>query len=174
MLPRHQGIFPSYFELGCFTNFLVLRTSQVPAATPFAEGVYAITSSGADSHLAYHVTVPSEIGEVQKELGLNEKGSYNISLKNPEAPSPAYATIGNPAKYSKDIQDQFRGRRWMPVIPEALEYEGSQFLLIGEGVDKALEIDGKKEEEKPADEMERLEEEVGLCVVLAYESKNTD
>ena len=37
---------------------------------------YAITSTGRESHLAYHLTVPSSIGEIQKELGLNEKGRY--------------------------------------------------------------------------------------------------
>ena len=42
-------------------------TSHTPAAAPFAEGVYVITSTGSDSHLAYQVTYP-EIGEIQKEV----------------------------------------------------------------------------------------------------------
>lgn len=140
-------------------------TRHTPAATPFAEGIYAITDTGASSHLAYHITVPSEIGEVQKEMGLFEKGSYNISLKNPEASGPSYATIQNPAKYTKEIQEQFRGRRWMPVTPETLDFVGAQFLLIGEGMgdtEKAAEMsskDEKHDKEKPEDELEKLEEE---------------
>lgn len=54
-------------------------TSNTPAATPFAEGVYAITSTGRESHLAYFITVPEKIGEVQKELGVDEKGSFSTS-----------------------------------------------------------------------------------------------
>jgi len=113
--------------------------------------------------------MPSEIGEIQEEFGLFEKGSYNISLKNPEAPGPSYATIQNPANYPKDIQEQFRGRRWMPVTPATLDYEGAQFLLIGEGlgdVKKAVEPVAKDEKhgkEKPEEELEKLEEEV--CVI---------
>lgn len=143
-------------------------TRNTPAATPFAEGVYAITDTGASSHLVYHITIPEEIGEVQQELGLFEKGSYNISLKNPEAPGPSYATIQNPANYPKEIQDQFRGRRWMPVTPETLDYEGAQFLLIGEGlgdINKAVEPsskDEKHDKEKPEAELEKLEEEVSV------------
>lgn len=56
-------------------------TSVTPAATPFAEGIYAITSTGRESHLAYHITVPEQIGEVQKELGVHEKGSFGEKLR---------------------------------------------------------------------------------------------
>ena len=42
-------------------------TSHTPAAAPFAEGVYVITSTGRESHLAYQITYP-EIGEIQKEV----------------------------------------------------------------------------------------------------------
>lgn len=60
----------------------------------------------------------------------------------------------------------------MPVIPEALDFEGAQFLLIGEGLgnmEKAVEVpkkDEKHEKEKPEEELEKLEEEVcfsSLC-----------
>ncbi|KAL3419642.1 hypothetical protein PVAG01_08140 [Phlyctema vagabunda] len=139
-------------------------TSQVPAVTPFAEGIYAITStnSGRDSHLAYHLTTPSSLGEIQKTLGLvNPKGSYAVSLKNPEAPGPANATLSNPAEYPAEIQDQFSGRRWMPLIPAALEYDNTQFLVIGEGEGDALEEakDGDERKETAEEEMEKLEDE---------------
>ncbi|RDW73736.1 hypothetical protein BP5796_07178 [Coleophoma crateriformis] len=140
-------------------------TSHTPAATPFAEGVYAITSTGRESHLAYHITVP-EIGELQKELGLNENGSYVVSVKNPTAPGPANATLSNPAQYPESIQKKFRSLRWMPLEPELLDYENTQFLIIGEGLGdmtKAVEEQSKDQrdesKEKPAEEMEKLEEE---------------
>ncbi|KUJ14895.1 uncharacterized protein LY89DRAFT_735956 [Mollisia scopiformis] len=141
-------------------------TSNTPAATPFAEGIYAITSTGRESHLAYHITVPEKIGEVQKELGINLKGSYVVSAKNPNAPGPANATLSNPAQYPESIQKKFRNLRWMPLEPELLNYENTQFLVIGEGMGdtgRATEemSKDKKDDEKetPSEELEKLEEE---------------
>ncbi|PBP26111.1 hypothetical protein BUE80_DR002974 [Diplocarpon rosae] len=140
-------------------------TSHSPAATPFAEGIYAITSTGRESHLAYHISIPA-IGEVQKDLGLNEKGSFVVSAKNPNAPGPANATLPNPAQYPEDLQAKFRDLRWMPLEPALLDYTNTQFLLIGEGMgemDRAVEEasqDAKNDEkEKPVQEMETLEQE---------------
>ena len=39
---------------------------HTPAATPIGEGVYAITDTGRDTHLAYILTIPSELGDVQQ------------------------------------------------------------------------------------------------------------
>lgn len=52
----------------------------------------------------------------------------------------------------------------MPTQPEHLDFVNTQFLMIGDssGVDKALEpqkADQEKGNEKPLDEMEKLEEE---------------
>jgi hypothetical protein len=141
-------------------------TSHTPAATPVAEGIYAITSTGRESHLAYQITVP-EIGEIQKELGILEKGSFVVSVKNPNAPGPANATLNNPAKYPESTQKKFRNLRWSPLEPEMLDYENTQFLIIGEGfgqLGRAVEEQSKDkkddEKEAPEEEMETLEEEV--------------
>ncbi|KAL5323123.1 hypothetical protein ACEPPN_007651 [Leptodophora sp. 'Broadleaf-Isolate-01'] len=141
-------------------------TSHTPSATPFAEGIYAMTSTGRESHLAYHLTVPASIGEIQKELGLNGKGSFVVSAKNPNAPGPANATLDNPASYPEEIQKKFRNLRWMPLEPELLNYQNTQFLIIGEGMgemDKAVEEMSKDakddEKEKPVEELEKLQEE---------------
>merc|ERR1712093_304241 len=141
-------------------------TSHTPSATPFAEGIYAITSTGRESHLAYHLTVPSSIGEIQKELGLNEKGSFVVSAKNPNAPGPANATLDNPASYPEDIQKKFRNLRWMPLEPELLKYQNTQFLLIGEGIGEMgnavqeMSEDAKDDtKETPIEEIQKLEEE---------------
>ncbi|TVY39659.1 hypothetical protein LOCC1_G006444 [Lachnellula occidentalis] len=141
-------------------------TSTTEPVTPFAEGIYAITSTGRESHLAYHLTVPSPVGEIQKELGLHENGSFVVSAKNPETPSPGNAGLDNPAKYPEDLQKKFRGLRWMPLVPELLGYEGTQILLIGEAMGdmgKSVEEMSKDqrdgEKETPVEEMEKLEEE---------------
>ena len=63
------------------------------------------------------------------------------------------------------ILDEFGGRGWMPLKPELLEYENTQFLLIGHK-DDALEKAGAQpeqaeegEKETPLEELEKLEEE---------------
>lgn len=152
------------------------RTSNTPAATPLAEGIYAITSTGRESHIAYHITIPENIGQVQKELGLNAKGSFVVSVKNPQAPGPAKATLDNPAKYPEELQKKFRNLRWMPLEPELLEYEGTQFLVIGEGMGdhgravEEMSKDAKNDEKtKPSEEMEMLEEEVRFTGPLCHE-----
>ncbi|EGZ77070.1 hypothetical protein NEUTE2DRAFT_99499 [Neurospora tetrasperma FGSC 2509] len=139
-------------------------TRHSPAATPVAEGVYAITSTGSNSHLAYILTVPEELGEVQKELGLKQKGSFIISTRNPQYPAPANARLPKGPEYPEEVLKEFRSRRWMPTQPKHLDIVNTQFLLIGEssGVEKALEpqkADDKENKEEPAEELEKLEEE---------------
>lgn len=145
-------------------------TSHTPPVSTLAEGVYAITTTGRESHLAYHITIPSpfptDSNSVQQSLGLNEQGSYALSAKNPTASGPANASLDNPAKYPEHIMKQFRGLRWMPLVPELLDYENTQMLIIGEGMgemDKATEEQeaDKKDEKKetPSEEMDKLEEE---------------
>lgn len=141
-------------------------TSHVPAATPFACGVYAITSTGRESHLAYHITYPVEMGQVQNELGVREKGSFICSVKNPKAPGPSNASLDNPAEYPEDIQKKFRNLRWMPLQPELLNFQNTQMLLIGEGqgdfghaLDEMSKDSNDDEKDAPEEVLEQLEEE---------------
>lgn len=90
---------PSYNELK--SKFLssddyetkTAGTRHTPAATPVAEGVYAITTTGRDSHLACMTTLPEKHGSVQTRLGFEEKGSFILSTKNPQYESPANARL---------------------------------------------------------------------------------
>ena len=77
-------------------------TSHTPAMTPVAEGVYAITSTGRESHLAYIINIPTELGELQKDIGIRESGSFITSAKNPEASAPANASLPKGADYPKE------------------------------------------------------------------------
>jgi hypothetical protein len=104
-------------------------------------------------------------------MGVHKKGSYVVSVKNPKAPGPANATIGNPADYPENIQKKFRNLRWSPLEPDMLDYDGAQFLIIGEGMGdlgRAVEEQNKDKKddakEKPVDEMEKLEEEVSISI----------
>ncbi|KAL7805433.1 hypothetical protein V8C44DRAFT_224467 [Trichoderma aethiopicum] len=140
-------------------------TRHTPAATPVGEGVYAITSTGRESHLAYILTIPQELGEVQKDLGLKEQGSFIISTKNPEYPAPASARLPQAPEYPKKMHEEFKDYRWIPSRPHHLDYVNTQILMIGEssGINKALGVqddgDKKANKEEPLEEMEELEEQ---------------
>lgn len=139
---------------------------HTPAATPVAEGVYAITKTGRETHLAYIITIPDELNDVQKGIGLRQKGSYVTSAKNPQSNAPANAQLPQPAEYPQEILDEFGGRGWMPLQPKLLDYQNTQFLLIGHGSEalekatKAQDEDGENEGKRaPLDEIQSLEDE---------------
>ncbi|CAM1509034.1 Fc.00g027730.m01.CDS01 [Cosmosporella sp. VM-42] len=139
-------------------------TRHTPAATPVGEGVYAMTTTGRESHLAYMLTLPEKLEEVQKELGLKEKGSFIISTKNPQYPGPANARLTQGPDFPKEMQDEFRSLRWLPSKPDHFNYVNSQILLVGEssGIEKAMEPqkdDMKDGKEEPKEVLEHLEEE---------------
>jgi hypothetical protein len=77
-------------------------TRHAPAAKPLAEGVYALTSTGRTSHLVYVLTLPEELGEVQREMGLRERGSWVVSTKNPEFAGPASARLPKGPEFPKE------------------------------------------------------------------------
>jgi hypothetical protein len=78
-------------------------TRRIPAATPVGEGVYAMTSTGKESHLCYILTLPTDRGELQDQFGLASRGSFIISTKNPRFPGPQSARLpklpGYPERY---------------------------------------------------------------------------
>ncbi|RMJ19774.1 hypothetical protein CDV36_000547 [Fusarium kuroshium] len=139
-------------------------TRRTPAATPIGEGVYAITSTGQDSHLAYLLTLPEKLDEVQKELGLKKEGSFILSTKNPQHSGPANTQLPEGPDFPEEIIDEFRTLRWMPSKPAHLDYVNAQLLLIGEssGIKKAVEPqkeDEEKGKEDPKTVLENLEED---------------
>ncbi|MCJ1310023.1 hypothetical protein MMC25_003684 [Agyrium rufum] len=140
-------------------------TRHTPAATPIAEGIYAITTQGRETHLAYILTIPSKVSEVQKDMGLNQQGSFVTSTKNPQYAGPANTNLPQGPDFPQEILDEFRSLRWAPLQPKYLDYENTQLLLIGSGVDdlsKATEQqpkDDKHDKDTPLEEMERLERE---------------
>lgn len=73
------------------------RTKQ--DAKPYAEGVYAITSTRRASHLAYILTIPSEVSDIQHDFGLRNRGSWIVQSKNPKYPGPSYAQLPHPPEY---------------------------------------------------------------------------
>jgi hypothetical protein len=72
---------------------------HIEEARPYAEGVYAITSTRRASHLAYILTIPSEIGEIQENFGLYQRGSFIVQSKNPKFPGPSFARLPKDPEY---------------------------------------------------------------------------
>lgn len=70
-----------------------------PDARPYAEGVYAITSTKRASHLAYIITIPSELGDLQHDFGLRQRGSWIFQSKSPKFPGPSYARLPKDPEY---------------------------------------------------------------------------
>jgi len=139
---------------------------QTPPVTPIGEGIYAITTTGRETHLAYMLTIPSELGEVQEEMGLFNKGSFVLSTKNPEQKGPANTNLPQGPGYPQEIMDEFRGLRWLPTQPKHLDYSSAQLLLIGEAqgdVGNAVQEQKKDKDDdskiSPNEEMEKLEGE---------------
>lgn len=78
-------------------------TRHTAPITPIAEGVYAITrTEDATTHLVYSTTIPTELGEVQDDLGIKSQGSFIISVKNPERSGPASAQLPQKPDFPKE------------------------------------------------------------------------
>ncbi|KAF2876793.1 tetrapyrrole biosynthesis, uroporphyrinogen III synthase [Massariosphaeria phaeospora] len=143
-------------------------TRHTEPITVVGEGVYAITrTEDRTTHLAYALTIPSELGEVQEDLGLRSQGSFVISIKNPERPGPANARLPEGPGFPKEIIEHFRGLAWSEVKPKYLDYPNAQILLIGEDLETATEPttkDTRAKKETPKEELEQLEREDHLRV----------
>ncbi|KAJ5161103.1 hypothetical protein N7492_006495 [Penicillium capsulatum] len=136
----------------------------IEEARPYAEGVYAITSTYRSSHLAYVLTIPAELGEIQANFGLYHRGSWIVQSKNPQFPGPAIGRLPKDPEYPESVLGKFGGLRWVPLKPEFIEYPNAQILMIGEAQDqlgKAATAEGNKQahEEEPGQELEKLEQE---------------
>ncbi|KAF2819523.1 tetrapyrrole biosynthesis, uroporphyrinogen III synthase [Ophiobolus disseminans] len=143
-------------------------TRQVDPVTPVAEGVYAITrTEDRTTHLVYSTTIPSDLGELQEDLGIKDQGSFIISVKNPERSGPAASQLPQKPDFSKEIIEEFRGLAWSEVKPKYLDHEYCQILLIGEHLESGVEPtkkDQKHDKETPQEELEKLEHEDELRV----------
>jgi len=126
-----------------------------PAARPAGEGVYAIVDHDRHTHLAYALELPKKPGEVQKDLDIEESGSFIVSVKNPGKPSPPGAGLARKqkAEYPRKLQERFGERRFVDLNPpDFLDHEGAELMLIGanEHPDEELGISLEPEKETQA------------------------
>jgi len=133
---------------------------HLPPARPVGEGVYAIVRVGRDTRLAYALELPKEPGEVQRAFHITAQGRFVVSIKNPEAPSPAGLGLeeGRQAELPGELLARFGSRKWLPADPiDFLNYEGVELVLIA-GKDRAgtaeelgLDLEPEAEDEESAE-----------------------
>ncbi|KAJ0426265.1 hypothetical protein BJY00DRAFT_129053 [Aspergillus carlsbadensis] len=140
-------------------------TREVPEAKPYAEGVYAITSTKRATHLVYHITLPEKLGKIQEDFGLSDRGSWLLQSKNPKFPGPPNARLPKEPDFPAHIEEKFKGYRWIPTEPELLGFPNAQFLMIGSATGDlgnaatAESGDKRPEEEQPEEELVKMEDE---------------
>ncbi|OAX44456.1 hypothetical protein K503DRAFT_678863 [Rhizopogon vinicolor AM-OR11-026] len=162
-------------------------TRHVAPVRLAGRGVYAIVNSEGNvpsknsTHLGYHLSHPTELGDVQQALGIHIASSFVIQVKNPDAEVQAGQRVGLPksrrADYSEGIMKNVfgRGEKGRSSVGlrftncnciELLDHEGAELLLIpartgaegndqslGEGRGEALEEVSRRESEELVDQI---------------------
>lgn len=116
---------------------------ELPEARPVGEGKYAIVRHDDHTHLVYQLELPRQPGEVQEELNIAPEGSYIMSVKDPEQPSPP--GLGRRAEQKPDLPSHLRrlfgGRRFIDVDPvDFLDHPGVELVLVGASADVGREL----------------------------------
>ena len=104
-----------------------------PAARPVGEGVYALYREAGGTRLAYALELPETPGKAQKAFNIESEGSFIISIKNPQKPSPRQAGLSQSkrAHYPKRLSEKFQDRRFIDCdTGDFLDYEGAQLVLV--------------------------------------------
>ncbi|CAG8464394.1 13264_t:CDS:2 [Racocetra fulgida] len=87
-----------------------------------------------DSHLAYVLEVPEDPFQLQLDFNVGKKGSYALTVKNPDVANPRNTGLpeDEKVKFPEHLMDHFRGRRFIsPPTTNFLDYKGAEVLLVG-------------------------------------------
>lgn len=120
-------------------------------AGEIARGRYAIASHGAHAHL--EIELEGEVSELRADLRLVPSATYIAAVFNPhrfrgQDPESAFH---EPSIFPDELTAKFDGRRFAPLEPAFLDYEGAELVLIGSGHDAGTEtVDDVDEESRPA------------------------
>jgi hypothetical protein len=123
-----------------------------PAARPAGEGVYALVRQGNKMHLVWALELPKRPSPVQKAFNIPEEASLAISIANPEkrgGPRTAQLSEKQEADYPKQLQEEFRARKFATEDPRLLDFEGAEIVFIGARTnpEQAYHIDLQPEQE---------------------------
>jgi hypothetical protein len=135
------------------------------AARPVGEGKYAIVKHHQNhAELAYILELPKELGEAQRELGIEKEASYIILVINPKIPKQSnLPTTEEPPKYPLEVLNEFNENENFVSLEgdtKFIDYQNAQIILVGarEGRDAIKNEIGIEIEEssQPADIFNKL------------------
>lgn len=115
-----------------------------PGARIVGEGRYAIVAHEEHTHLTY-VLDPNDHERMQDTLNVQPAGSVIAAVFNPLASwrarrQPVLPNVDDeesappfrePSIFPDELQERFEGKRFAPLEPAFLDYEGAEIVLIG-------------------------------------------
>jgi hypothetical protein len=137
-------------------------------ARPVGEGKYAIVDHNNHTELAFVLELPKELGEAQKELGIEKEASYVITVINPKIPKREeyLPTTEEAPKYPESVLTDFDdNENFVPLSRNLkfIDYQNAQIILIGarEGKDTLRQelgiiVEDESENDHSADIFTRL------------------
>jgi hypothetical protein len=113
-----------------------------PEARSAGEGLYLIVAHDGHTHLAYQLVLPRRAGPVQEELRIEERASYIVVVRNPDAPAPPRMASGSrpDPDLSPDERTRFGRGRFQPLAPDLLDSEGVELVLIAASTEPEEEL----------------------------------
>jgi hypothetical protein len=137
-------------------------------ARPAGEGKYAIVDHNKHTELAFVLELPKELGEAQKELGIEKEASYIITVINPKIPrrEENLPTTEDTPKYPESVLNDFSdNENFVPLSRNLkfIDYQNAQIILIGarEGKDTltqelGITVGNEREDDRSADIFTKL------------------
>jgi hypothetical protein len=163
---RVGGIFDDPTQL---TNELLSKEfREGDMARPVGEGKYAIVDHNNHTELAFVLELPKQLGEAQKELGIEKEASYIITVINPKVPKREefLPTTEDAPKYPESVLNDFSNdENFVPLSRNLkfIDYQDAQIILIGarEGKDTltqelGITVEDERENDNSADIFTRL------------------
>lgn len=121
---------------------------HLPAARPFAEGSYEVTSHNSHAHLSWHVD-HFDPDPVSAEIDLERDADYIVTIANPDLSAwglhepPDLQSdlfddlelhVSIPAPFPPSLQQRFRNRRFAQLdTTEWLDHPGAEVVFVGAG-----------------------------------------
>lgn len=122
---------------------------HLPAARPFAEGAYEITSHDGHAHFTWRVERIAGEDPIAAEIEIEDEADYILTVANPDpvawglVETPDLQTVlfddlelhvPVPTPFPPALQQRFRNRRFTQLDSvEWLEHPGAELVFIGAG-----------------------------------------
>jgi hypothetical protein len=115
-----------------------------PGARVIARGNYGIIEHGEHTHITYALDPETETEALHEACNVRREGSVIAAVFNPlgkwSSPQPTLphaddfegvSPFREPSIYPDELQARFGDRRFAPLDPMFLDYEGAELVLIG-------------------------------------------